>query len=332
MLNACVPKLNEYVSCTSTIQCLGDMSCTNSLCQCGLYQYFDYTSLTCKSQTLYNTACTANNTCRADLGLFCSNSLCICDSKTQFWLPTLGTTGSCSNFLTYSATGCYSNSHCKNSLICNLNIASNTCNCPTTSANSMCDCTRTYANEYYWNSTQQICVTASSYGQYCTADYMCQTITLNLTCNTATKQCECKNGIFINGVCKFCGSGFTLVSTTCYISLSSCNAFASISPAIASTECGNNYPGSTIAVFTNPSELMAIASIIPNSWIGAQEIGTTWTISDGTTTFGIFDSTYPAWCAGEPNGGPQCAVTSIGGCITNENCNSKFSCLCMKPF
>ena len=103
-------KKGENVSCSNTVQCLGSMTCNGSnVCQCATNQYFDNATLTCKSQTIVDTACAANNTCRFDLGLTCQNNSCQCDALSQFWYTS---NSSCVNLLNYGQTTCSANSQC----------------------------------------------------------------------------------------------------------------------------------------------------------------------------------------------------------------------------
>ena len=146
-LDICMPKSSENGTCTSLNGCLGPMNCTNGICNCKSTEYFDSTQLICRQKTLNNSACTLSWTCRQDLGLTCQSGLCQCNSLSEFWHATQK---KCISLLSYSGTGCTSNSHCKpgKELICNSNPTANNFGCPTTSTSGMCDCTRIYGDEY----------------------------------------------------------------------------------------------------------------------------------------------------------------------------------------
>lgn len=183
----CESKKAEYVGCTSTIECLGTMTCEDGLCQCSITKYFNPITMQCVDRTKNNSVCATNNTCRADLGLSCQNGRCQCDSTLQFWHATLG---KCIEFLTYNGTGCTSDNHCLTSegLICNMKPTANPCNCPATSISGMCDCKRVKGNEYYWDGSK--CVQAVVYGTKCTIDYNCQVLTQLTFCNLLTSKCS----------------------------------------------------------------------------------------------------------------------------------------------
>lgn len=325
----------EFETCSGSNECLGPMNCTNGICQCSAKQYFNDTTLECKNQTLANVACTNNHTCRTDLNLYCNNQgFCSCAAPFQFWKENTGPEGNCSMYLYYGESACAIDSDCAQTLICNLNVATNNCTCPIFSTSSSCDCPRVVANETYWDPLVGKCVPASSFGQPCTSNYMCQTFTQKTTCNSSNL-CDCVNGELVNGICKYCSPGWTLSGSQCFIVDTNCASLASFAPSTGNSKCATDYPGSTLAFFTDPLQLKAIASILPNTWIGVQQISSTWSITDGTTIYGTFTNTYSAWCSGQPNGGSTCATTAKdinGGCMQNQNCNSKFNCLCSISF
>ena len=98
--------------------------------------------------------------------------------------------------MTYSQGVCSSDSQCDTTagLICNLGSV---CNCPTTLSTGYCDCpNRVSGNEQYWNGAA--CVSANVYGGSCASgSYMCQILTLSLTCGSGT--CNCATpGILFN--------------------------------------------------------------------------------------------------------------------------------------
>ena len=77
LLLTCKQKQTEFYSCTRSNQCLGPMNCTNGVCECQSYEYFNSTDLKCQPKTLYSTQCKMSRTCRTDLGLICDNNICI---------------------------------------------------------------------------------------------------------------------------------------------------------------------------------------------------------------------------------------------------------------
>ena len=118
MENKCKLKLDENEICVKTSQCLGDMSCTSQKeCQCSSGQYFHSLNIKCQNQTLNNTTCSEDRTCRVDLGLSCQNDLCQCDYMSQFW-SSINT--SCINYLKYNESKCESTTQCDTiqNLIC----------------------------------------------------------------------------------------------------------------------------------------------------------------------------------------------------------------------
>lgn len=144
----CLNSLQENASCSYTYECLTPMTCTtNSICQCGAFQYYDNSTMTCKPQTFYNTLCQVTFNCRNDKGLTCQSGLCLCTSSTPTWSSTLN---KCIRLLTYGEFSCTINSDCDSSqqLICSSWF--NNCTCPIKSQSSMCDCRRTNGNEFYW--------------------------------------------------------------------------------------------------------------------------------------------------------------------------------------
>ena len=144
------------------------MNCTQNMCQCGAYRYFNDISLVCQDQTTNNSACIANNTCRVDKGLTCQNELCQCDLTNQFWHRAYN---KCIDLMGYNGQGCEINSNCRDdeNLFCNLDSSANQCNCPSLSAGQMCDWRRAFSNELFWNGSY--CEQACTYAQSCNATY-----------------------------------------------------------------------------------------------------------------------------------------------------------------
>lgn len=183
----CDLKVGELASCSSSIQCLGQMTCVgNTTCQCAPNEYFDATTLLCQPKLQINTLCTYNWTCRSDLGLYCRHGVCQCDLSTQFWNAVYQ---KCMDPMTYAQLGCSKDSECQSSqnLFCNLNAASNQCNCPTNSVNGMCDCVRVVSNQNYWDSASKTCKPAATYGQSCVVgmDKSCRTLTELTSCHSS---------------------------------------------------------------------------------------------------------------------------------------------------
>lgn len=174
----CETKKIESESCTSSIQCLGDMICSGGTCQCSnaVTHYFEYKNLSCSSKTLNYTSCYENRTCRSDLGLSCQNDFCQC-SVDLFW-----NSKNCSTPLTYANSKCIADTHCQTSLglICNGYPTSVTCNCPTTSSVGMCDCPL----NTYWNGSQ--CVPRFIEYENCSYSYQCVT---GLSCDSCSLTC-----------------------------------------------------------------------------------------------------------------------------------------------
>ena len=176
--SSCVQTYPIGASCSLAYQCFTNMTCTGGLCACPTTTYYNTSVLACLDQTLNNTVCSLNISCRGDLGLSCQNGLCRCDAKIQYWDPARAR---CSAYLTYgSKKKCSADYECEPTTICNLDPVNNVCNCPTASTSSMCDCLRVAFNEYYWSGSS--CVPAGSYGQSCVygQNYTCQQLTNQL--------------------------------------------------------------------------------------------------------------------------------------------------------
>ena len=94
-----------------------------------------------------NDTCTQHDACNGNLGLTCENSLCQCNSLTQFWSTFYA---SCTNYLAYNTWVCADDSQCSNDLICKTSGIS--CTCPANVGDNKCICPkRQNGNEYYWN-------------------------------------------------------------------------------------------------------------------------------------------------------------------------------------
>lgn len=262
------------------------MICIGNLCQCDIYKKFSnvymdciyyacpptyYLSANqCFNQSLVNTSCSLNENCREDLGLSCQNNLCQCDLSTQFWSATLM---SCSDYLIYNQS-CLSTTECRQDkgLICNPSSVSAPCNCPVQSRAKMCDCSRVNGSEYYWNGTD--CIAALTYGNNCSYDYMCQTVTQNTKCNI-TCNCGSKGLLASNNRCKYCSSDWRFFGGLCFLIGDDDKNWNS-----AKGSC-NSYGGSILAVLSNVTIANYVATLIDPSkdyWIG-----------------GYFNSTISKW-------------------------------------
>lgn len=281
------------------------------VCQCLTGFYFDSASYSCLSQTLINTTCSANFTCRTDLGLNCDNGICHCIASKKFW-SSLGCTG----VLTYGQTGCTMDSECQSSLICNLNVALNNCNCPIMSKTGMCDCPRIDGNEKYWDSNVEMCVPAVVFGMVCSIDYMCQTITQGATCSSYGN-CYCGiNGVLsTNNKCKTCGS-LKYYNAKCYGSI----ACSGITTSSRNTCCSVMNMNAQIAQLKDLATVNFVASNFDKQFVGADSLSGSFKWFDGTSINPSF------WCLNEPKN-MEC-VLSNGFCLSAALCNSTDPVVC----
>lgn len=184
------------------------MTCTaNNICQCSSYQYHNFSALTCIDQQSYNGYCSVDFNCRVDKYLQCRNGLCQCVSPYSLWSNGYGT---CIVPKTYNQY-CFSSSDCDSTLNLKCHDGTENCVCPTNVNNNYCDCLRSVNNEYYWNGLN--CIQAGGYGDSCTNDYNCQTLTYSLTCSTTTHTCGCSSNMVFNniiGSCVSCATGIFL--------------------------------------------------------------------------------------------------------------------------
>jgi hypothetical protein len=217
--------------------------------------------MSCNNQTLLNTSCTVSNQCRIDKGLLCQSGTCLCDSSKPVWSSILS---QCIKKYNYGETNCTADTDCVSGLQlkCVTNTNS-TCNCPNTSQMAMCDCSKTYGNEYYWNGTS--CTLALSYGQPCTNDYMCRTLTEGTFCN-GTCTCETNSHFNSSNYCETCPTDWSFVNDICYYIFNS----PLLCWAQAQLVC-SNYGGKLIQ-FSNSTILYSISSLLnaTSYWVGAR--------------------------------------------------------------
>ena len=129
------------------------MNCTsNNICQCDLYFYHDFSTLSCLPQQDYNGNCSVDFNCRVDKYLECRNGKCLCIPQYPYY-----STGyqRCIYPKTYNEL-CYQYEDCNSAknLICKVASSiylNNNCSCPLNVASGNCDCIRAYGSEYYWN-------------------------------------------------------------------------------------------------------------------------------------------------------------------------------------
>ena len=180
------------------------MNCTNAgKCQCGAFQYHDYSTLTCKPQKSFNVSCSVDFNCRVDKYLGCYNGYCSCIPQIPTWSYGFD---SCIISATYDKP-CYSTTDCKNTsnLVCN--DGTYTCVCPTRTKTGKCDCIRAVGNEYYWDWADN-CRVARSFNQTCFGtgfDYMCKTMTEGTYC-ASSGLCSCQNKYYFNFISSTCQS------------------------------------------------------------------------------------------------------------------------------
>ena len=198
------------------------MNCTNGVCSCDLFFYYDFINLTCKPQTTINTTCSSNLSCLQDQGLFCMNNICDCPTNQKWSIERK----KCITPLTYADKGCNYTSDCYSDygLICN---QGSQCNCPSNLVNGMCDCIhRNSTTEYFWNGTR--CQEAYSYGSSCansSTNYMCKymkeaTVCININ---GTNSCQCPSLMYFDYTVGYCKNQ-TLVNTACSVTPLACRS------------------------------------------------------------------------------------------------------------
>ncbi len=212
--SSCQDKINENGTCSQTLQCYEPMTCTNnSVCQCGLYEYHDLSSLTCLPQKTYTYPCSVDSNCRVDKYLECQNGACQCISLFPVWSVGFDI---CIVPRNYSQM-CYDQTDCDSSKGLNCkNGDYGDCSCPTSLLNATCDCNRAYGNEYYWDGFT--CTVAHDYNQSCSnsmTSYMCKTLTEGTQClGPSPYKCKCASFQYYNFKTKKCESQLTN-SATC---------------------------------------------------------------------------------------------------------------------
>jgi hypothetical protein len=194
------------------------MDCTNSVCTCGTYNYYNNVTRTCNNQTLINATCTSTAHCRSDKGLSCVNGMCQCSTTGYKWSIERS---SCILAKTYTEQTCNYDSDCnvENGLVCN---TGQSCNCPTISTTGMCDCYRNTTKEYYWNGTS--CQQAVAYEVSCSSissSYVCRTLTEGTICNGSSGilTCQCPTYMYFNTTSSTCKNQ-TTYNTYCSSSIS----------------------------------------------------------------------------------------------------------------
>ena len=269
-------------------------------CKCPTFYYYNNATSSCQKQLLINVTCPQADACRSDLGLLCQ-SVCSCNSTTQFWNGNL-----CVNYFTYN-TACTSSSQCAGNLICKSATSGLSCSCPVTILNGFCDCpTRISGMEYFWDGTQ--CAPAYNLYERCTYTYQCQTAVKSLSC--INQNCSCSSNSMLNsaGICKTCSNGWYYARGYCFkgITIPYTN-FCSISSGNVATACG--MANSVIATKINGSDV---------SWLGSY-------ITQDQSFYGSYASSCTAQCTsfqryqyaftshlcshGSPNHGMICQYT-----------------------
>ena len=71
-------KMSENSTCNISSDCCEPMSCISKICHCGLFQYHDFSALSCTPQKTYMQPCSVDYNCRLDKYLQCSNGKCDC--------------------------------------------------------------------------------------------------------------------------------------------------------------------------------------------------------------------------------------------------------------
>jgi hypothetical protein len=349
----CQPATNEWSPCNHTYQCMSDMYCnsTNKQCQCEFTKYFDINTYMCEAKTLNNTSCISANTCRTDLGLTCQSNLCQCDASTQFWYnSTIG----CVNYFNYGERGCLSDSQCMpgKSLICNLNLTANPCNCNVTSVNGMCDCIRVSGNESYWDYSLSTCVSSKSFNSVCSFSYECMTLTEKTSCTSG--KCLCVNGTNVgflkaNGICGYCLSGWKYISSSGKCLNYSSLATIGVCPqqsflSCLALKCDIAFGGSSLAILSTSTifneTINRFLGIIPFStgtFIGGYLDSTsTWRWHDGSSmTKTIVAGQWKPGSSFSPTLNNVCVTIDLSTTplyFTNAQCNSNYFILCqMEP-
>jgi hypothetical protein len=188
--NTCLPATTFGNQCSFDYECqtlTQETVCELGTCMCATYQYFDYNFDKCQSKVSHNESCTEYDACLSYLNLICKNSKCVCDSSYQYWNG-----NTCVDYLLFNNGPCYRDNECSGNLRC-LNIGPS-CNCPTNVAISKCDCpSRTIGQEYYWSGNT--CLPAKTFGNQCSFDYECQTLTQGTICS---RSCSCPPLEFFN--------------------------------------------------------------------------------------------------------------------------------------
>ena len=189
----CKDKIGEHKKCYSnmTDMCQGDMFCKNNdICTCEEEYFFENTTSKCVNQFLYNETCNRDFECGMSRGLKCIDNYCLCNDTTKTWSAK---SKECK--FTFNSQGCDNDTDCNEDE--NLFCMEENYNCSKSNEGKVCACKKEFDNENYWNNFK--CVKAKYYGQFCSNNCQCQTITQNTKCNNFT--CECtENQKFLKNI------------------------------------------------------------------------------------------------------------------------------------
>jgi hypothetical protein len=296
-------------------------------CSLLLYQYFDSTTYTCIPQLLHLKNCTSTSQCRNDLGLTCVNSVCVCNSTSQFWDGS-----SCTEYYTYNNQTCSNDNQCIGSLVCQLSSIS--CVCPANVVTGKCDCPiRVVGNETYWNGTD--CVPALSYGTPCSGssfNYTCQTLTDNAYCIGGVCKCD-SDYAFILGRCRTCKSGWVLFNDTCNkMSVQSLSSNGLATSSEIQTACDNE-PTAKLALLNNKLVIDYWINFIPSKdtyFVDGFRVSGT---DDFISADGSWSVNASMWCSKNPAVTEDCLFFikdngPDGFCFMSADCGRSRYALC----
>ena len=310
--SSCVPAYSYNQTCTSSstnymCQTLTQgTNCIGGICKCSTSEYFNFANGKCETLLSVNAICNQIDACNSGLGLSCQNGVCLCNSTTQFWYIS-----SCTNYFTYNSQTCSNSNQCAGILICNTNNwgSCNSCSCPSNVCSNKCDCpVPIIGSEYYWNGTY--CENARNYGDSCTADYECQTLTQLTYCNTFTSKCDCAtNSNWNSTICIGCPNGWKFYRGSCfYGSTSQCsNPQTNFNP---SSDC-NGESTARLAILYPSDVGNSFASSFSNSEYWIDFYRTAWSGTTGTfySSNSQSSSTYiPSYWDSPWSNGDQCAT------------------------
>jgi hypothetical protein len=208
---SCVPARDFMDNCTEDYMCKGITEGTfcaveEQHCMCDSLNYFNEIQEKCTSKLPFGEYCTQIDACYDEIGIFCIDNLCQCDS-TEIWLN-----GKCSKMLSYTDGSCTTDEECEGNLICKMK--SESCECPVKVANTNCDCPAgTVDNEFYWNGFS--CKPAEGFNDKClnsNSSYMCQTLTQGTKCildSNGKYVCKCSSSKYFNFQSRKCENKLT---------------------------------------------------------------------------------------------------------------------------